>query len=399
VIGDPEAVSSNAGKAGEPFESAVLFVNGRAITSSHLGLLTAARYRDLDRIRAEGRGAGQWNARDEAVWNAVRANAWRQALRSVVFGELLRTEAEAFRKLGMDVSERQVEERWRQMLKDAGGPGELARLRGLSVAALKELARDELLGDAYRHTLRLQLARPTPGELREFYQFGSENFRRPESVKARAVVIRRFLYDDQGGRSPRAGAAGRAREALDRLAAGEDFAKLVAKYSEEPASAAQGGMLGDPKKDFLIERGAYEPELEKVLFGAEPGSPAQLVEGRANCYVIQVLKHFAAGVPPFEEVEDEVFLRCYSDRVRKAEEKLFRESFGKVLVRDASGRRIGVEEFFAEPTESRKRSLFDRAEEPAEPEAPKVPDAPSEQPKSSEPSSAPADAAERPDPS
>ncbi len=367
VVGDPAAVASESvrpAEAGETFESAVLFVNGRAVTRSDLEVRTAARYRELDRIRSEIVRTGRWTPRDEASWQAARASAWRQAVRSVVFGEILRVEAESFVKLGMGLSERQVEEYWRRMLKEAGGPAEIARQRGLSVAAFKELARDELLGDAYRHSLRVQLARPTPGELRDYYRFSSESFRRPESVRARAVVIRRFLYDGHGGRTPREGAGRRAEEVLGKLKAGEDFARVAARYSEDTSNAAQDGRLGTEEKGFLIERGTYEAELEKALFGTAPGSPAAIVEGRANFYVLEVLKHYAPGVPPFEEVEDEIFRRCYSDRIRKAEEKFFRDSFEKVLVLDARGRRIGTDEFFAEPSDFRKRSLFDREEEP-----------------------------------
>ena len=48
-------------------------------------------------------------------------------------------------------------------------------------------------------------------------------------------------------------------------------------------------------------------------------------------------------------------------------------------MRDPSGRRIGAEEFFAAPGVARKRSLFDRDEDEAEPkksEVPKEPEVP-----------------------
>ena len=369
AAGEPGGAGTPAD--GEPFEFGVIFVNGRPITTSYMALLTAARYRELDRVREEYRRAGVWSPRVEAGWNAARQGAWQQALRTVVFGELLRAEAEVIRKLGFDVSERQVEERWRAMLKEAGGPAELARVQGLSVAALKELARDELLADAYRYTLRQQLAKPTPEELRQYFRKKAEDFNRPESVKARAVVIRRFLYDEQGARVARQGAEPRAREVLAQaVAKPADFATLAGKYSEDPASAARGGMLGKEEKDFLVEHGAYEPELDQALFAAAPGGPPVLVEGPANYYVVQVLKQYEAGVPPLEEVADKVMRRCLEERVNQTEEKFFRDSYHKVLVLGRGGRPMDVKDFFSEAAGPRKRSLFDQ-EEPEE--APRPP--------------------------
>jgi len=372
AVGNPGAAGAGSPAEGEPFEFAVIFVNGRAITTSYMTLLTAADYRRFDRVREDGRRAGAWNARAEADWNAARQRVWRQALSPVVFGELLRTEAEVIRKLGFDVTDRQVEERWRQMLKDAGGPAELARVQGLSVAALKELARDELLADAYRYTLRQQLAKPTPEELRQYFRKNAEGFSRPESVKARAVVIRRFLDGEGGAPAARRGAEPRAREVLQQAQAkGADFAKLAAKYSEDPVSAARGGTLGEAKKDFLVERGAYEPELEKVLFGAAPGGAPVLVAGPANYYVVQVLKHCEAGVPPFEDVADEVMRRCLDERVRQTEERFFRETYHKALVLGRQGQRLSVKDFLAEVAGPRKRSLFDQEEPEEAPQSPK----------------------------
>jgi hypothetical protein len=65
-------------------------------------------------------------------------------------------------------------------------------------------------------------------------------------------------------------------------------------------------------------------------------------------------------VPPLAEIEDEVFMRCYLERLRKVEEQFFRDSYHKVLVLDASGRRIAADDFFAAPKGPPRKSLFDR---------------------------------------
>jgi hypothetical protein len=342
--------SGNGADPAPPFENAVVTVNQRAVTRSHLRLLMSRDIKRLDRIRAERRKAGRWSAEDAQAYGRAMRNLRLAAIREVVFGEILRTEADRFVKLGMKVPEREIERFWRDQLDRAGGPGELAVKQGLSIAALKEMARDRVLAEAYRDNLRSTMARPTPREMADYYRFNSEQLRRPESVRARVIFVKRFVFDAATGRSlKRKDADKLAGGILDRLKQGMDFDKAARRYSEDPDSAANGGLLGSRKKNFLVTRGKFEPVLEKALFGTEPGGRGRVISGTENLYIVKVERHLPAGVPPLEEVEREVFVRCFADRVRQAEERLFRQAYHKVLVLDSRGRRIPLEELLPGP--------------------------------------------------
>lgn len=69
-----------------------------------------------------------------------------------------------------------------------------------------------------------------------------------------------------------------------RIEAGEDFATLAKKYSEDPGSAAEGGTLGFFKKKELV------PEYEAAALRLEPGKLSNIVESQFGFHLIQLIE-------------------------------------------------------------------------------------------------------------
>ncbi len=100
----------------------------------------------------------------------------------------------------------------------------------------------------------------------------------------------------------------RAEAVLKRANAGEDFAELAKKHSEDTASAGDGGYLG------AFSRGQMVQEFESAAFALKPGEISGLVRTEYGYHIIKVLRH---ETPTLETSRD----RLAADvRVRKAQE-------------------------------------------------------------------------------
>ena len=71
---------------------------------------------------------------------------------------------------------------------------------------------------------------------------------------------------------------------LDSIKAGADFATMAKKYSEDPASAKNGGDLG------FVKRGVFYPEFEAAAFSLKPGQLSDVVETPVGFHIIQLLE-------------------------------------------------------------------------------------------------------------
>ena len=130
-------------------------------------------------------------------------------------------------------------------------------------------------------------------QLRQAYSASMDNFRMPERVKARHILLM-----TQGKSEPeKKQALTKAQDLLKQLRAGADFADLAKKNSQDPGSAQNGGDLG------FIVRGQTVPEFEKVAFTAKPKEISDVVTTQYGYHIIQVMEKEPARVKPFEEVK------------------------------------------------------------------------------------------------
>ena len=70
----------------------------------------------------------------------------------------------------------------------------------------------------------------------------------------------------------------------ERVLRGEKFSMLARLYSDDQASAAEGGELG------FVERGTLYPEFEAVAFNLKSGEVSQVVQTKAGYHIIQMIE-------------------------------------------------------------------------------------------------------------
>ena len=173
------------------------------------------------------------------------------------------------------------------------------------------------LGYVWIDTAKLQAdIEPTSQEFEAYYDQHRDQYRSPEQVKVRHILIKTPLPGPDG-KVDSAGveqARKKAEDVLKQLKAGGDFAELAKKYSEDTASAKEGGSLG------WIERGRTVPEFEKVAFSSPKGSTSDLVESSYGFHIIQVEDKQDARVKSLEEVKAQIEPALKHDKAAQAAE-------------------------------------------------------------------------------
>jgi peptidyl-prolyl cis-trans isomerase C len=132
-----------------------------------------------------------------------------------------------------------------------------------------------------------------PNEVREYYNANSDQFKAPERVKARHILIQ---APEDATEAQKQEAMAAIKSAADRIRNGEAFEEVAREVSQD-GSATNGGDLG------YFGRGRMVPEFEKVAFSLEKGQVSDVVETQFGYHLIMVEDKQPEGVMPFEEIE------------------------------------------------------------------------------------------------
>jgi peptidyl-prolyl cis-trans isomerase D len=158
----------------------------------------------------------------------------------------------------------------------------------------------------------VQTAQVSDNQIQQQYQDNIDNYRTPERVKVRHILIK------TQGKPPADVPALKAKadEILKQLQHGADFAELAKKDSEDPGSAAKGGELG------WIVRGQTVPQFEKTAFSLKPGELSGVIQTDYGFHILQIEDKQAAHTQSFDEVKPQLILeakkQAAADDLKKA---------------------------------------------------------------------------------
>jgi len=142
----------------------------------------------------------------------------------------------------------------------------------------------------------------TQADLQAYYNQHQDEFRIPETVTVRHILIKTPTPGPDGKVDPKAVDAAKAKaDDIDKqLKAGANFADLAKKYSDDPGSAQQGGLLPP------ITRGRTVPEFEQAAFNTPKGQMTGVVRTSYGFHIILVEDKQNARVKPLDEVKPQI---------------------------------------------------------------------------------------------
>ncbi|HZU43980.1 MAG TPA: peptidyl-prolyl cis-trans isomerase [Terriglobales bacterium] len=158
----------------------------------------------------------------------------------------------------------------------------------------------------------------TQQDLQRYYDEHRDEFRVPEQVNVRHILIKTPPAGADGKVDQKAvdAAKAKAEDIEKQLKAGADFAALAKKYSEDTASAKNGGSLG------WITRGRTVPEFEQAAFSLPKGGTSGVIRTSYGFHIIHVDDKQPATMKSLDEVKSQIEPIIRQEKVSRTAENL-----------------------------------------------------------------------------
>jgi len=138
----------------------------------------------------------------------------------------------------------------------------MVKAQGLSVEGVKKRLREQLLVERIkRRKVNLRVS-VTEEDIDQYLNANREKLETGLSFEARHIL---FLPIAGAGEDGWQAARRRAEDVYTRVMGGEDFGELARDFSDDSATAKNGGRLG------ILKRGELAPDIEKAILRLSPG--------------------------------------------------------------------------------------------------------------------------------
>ncbi len=222
-----------------------------------------------------------------------------QVLDEMVSEELIVQAAEAA-KVEVEASEVQaaLDEIKQQNQLDDAGLAQVLAAQGYNMANYKQELRRQLLRLRAQNQLVAPKVQITEEDVRARYDALQ---RRSESVSAVSLSHMLFRMPEHPSEQQITEAKEKAAKAIERVKAGEAFAKVAGEVSEDEGTKATGGTLG------WFQRGSMaNPEWEPIVFAMEKGDVRGPITGPQGLHVFMVSEVKKSDLKPYAEMKEQL---------------------------------------------------------------------------------------------
>lgn len=159
-------------------------------------------------------------------------------------------------------------------------------------------------------------------ETQDYYNKHKSELERPEAVHLAEILVstqspqaqqdtNRAAEPAQEDPARIQAAEQKANQLLKDIRGGQKFEDIAKKASDGP-TASQGGDLG------IFKRGELAKELEDKTFAMKPGDVSDVIRTKQGFLILRVVEHYSAGVPPLNEVEQQIQEQIYMEKLQPA---------------------------------------------------------------------------------
>ncbi len=141
-------------------------------------------------------------------------------------------------------------------------------------------------------------------EARKYFEEHRTHFTSPGGVHLAQILISNEKHKPEEAEK-------RAKDAAAELKAGQRWADVVKKYSDDP-TANEGGDVG------FLKEGTLSPEVAQVVAKLDTGDTSDTIRSKYGYLILKVLERRSAGIPRFEEVEQRVEEEIYNQKMQPA---------------------------------------------------------------------------------
>jgi peptidyl-prolyl cis-trans isomerase D len=134
----------------------------------------------------------------------------------------------------------------------------------------------------------------TDAQLHQAYSQSMDNFRTPERIHVRHILVSTEGKSDAEKKTLKA----KADDILKQLKSGGNFEELAKKDSDDKGSGEKGGDL-----DWIVKGQMQVPEFEAAAFALKPMELSGVVTSSLGYHIIQVTEKQPARLKPFDEVK------------------------------------------------------------------------------------------------
>lgn len=223
----------------------------------------------------------------DKVWSLdVGGKTFIQAVQENVLDKLVNDEAiiQSLQEKNVKIDEKKVDElytSYMEQMKDQIEAKKFLEDNGIDETFIRDQIRSQLYMEEFQNMVMDELDIDDT-KLKEYYDKNMEAYRDLQ-IKASHILLE--TEED-------------AKDVLDKVQKGEDFAELAKKYSTGP-SAPQGGDLGYFSKGMMV------PEFEEAALALKVGEVSEPVKTKFGYHIIKVMDR-KEEMRAFEEVKEEI---------------------------------------------------------------------------------------------